>query len=202
MSSLAEFIPIELVNHILSFRPRHPDACLIKELKESVLTFENIDDLIVEELLDDDEELDSLTFNQLRYISSYPIFSNYFDGIMIELNKIIKIQCYIVKKKPSYFAKVDMFYWGNKYYTELNACNAFKKCCNHNDMIYKAYILVINIDTNEVDYILDNYINKKFYDRVEELDYDSYQQTIEYDDPDEMYDKLYDEMTKKKFKDY
>jgi len=31
MSSLAEFIPIELVNHILSFRPRHPVAELIKK---------------------------------------------------------------------------------------------------------------------------------------------------------------------------
>jgi len=32
--SLAEIIPIELFNHILSFRPRHPDACLIKDALE------------------------------------------------------------------------------------------------------------------------------------------------------------------------
>lgn len=138
MSSLAEFIPIELVNHILSFRPRHPDACLIKEFKDKIFRKA---DLVMNSYTYEfyyNETFKELHNKLIRY-HNYKIFSS-----CIRPNSIYKIKT--KKHKTS-----EGFYWG-KYYTEKKAYEeleeAKKSFCYCGD-IYS--IELVNIDNDSLD---------------------------------------------------
>lgn len=138
--SLAEFIPIELVNHILSFRPRHPDAELIKELKEkTVVRYMAINPMMRKSLTPY-----SMTFKQLDY-----------NPIHFEIPKSIFSKCIrpnsIYKIKTKKYKNSEGFYWG-KYYTEKKAYEeleeAKKSFCYCGD-IYS--IELVNIDNDSLD---------------------------------------------------
>jgi len=135
MSSLAEFIPIELVNHILSFRPRHPDACIIKKYKERIIEFE-------------EEHFKQMTFQEINEKSTYhTLFSRY-----IIPNCIYKI-------KTQFYKNSNVFYWG-RYYTEKTAFNDFVNYIfdiNEGE-IYEIRIVSINNDSLE-EHTVDCYCN-------------------------------------------
>ena len=137
MSSLAKFIPIELVNHILSFRPRHPDAELIKKYKEKVL----IENFV-------------LTINSLDYQYEYKktfrqLHRSYIRrGKQIFSYKIRPNSIYMLKTKR--YKNSDGFYWGT-YYTEKKGyeeAEKEKRGFYYGD-IYSFELVNINYDTGE-----------------------------------------------------
>jgi hypothetical protein len=139
MSSLAEFIPIELVNHILSFRPRHPDAELIKEFKDSILN--KYKEFLMRrglELLDKDFEL---TFKEID-ISRQKIFSS----------EIIYNCIYRIKTKK--YKTSEGFYWG-KFYTYKKASDEYDKYTNFINFgdMYSVELVTIDNDSLEEDMV-------------------------------------------------
>ena len=141
MSSLAEFIPIELINHILSFRPRHPVAELIKKYKESL--FEEISSIVeFEDIIDYSHNITFKEFHiDMEGISD--MFSS-----CIRPNSIYKI-------KTKKYRTSEGFYWG-KYYTEKKAIKEFEKAKDNyytGDMYSISLVNIDNICLNE--HILD-----------------------------------------------
>lgn len=170
MSSLAEFIPIELVNHILSFRPRHPDACLIKELKKrTIVLFMGNNPLMRKSLTPFDMTFKELDGNSRYYENG--IFSHY----------IVPGSIYKIKTKK--YKNSEEFYWG-KYYTQKKAIDAFAKYCNNivGDM-YSVELVIIRLCCNEEDIIQYLKINEsedececesddeEYEDEEDEIDY-------------------------------
>jgi len=135
MMSLAEFIPIELVNHILSFRPRHPDACIIKKYKERIIEFE-------------EEKFSQMTFKEINDNSRYyTIFS-----------RIVIPNC-IYKIKTQFYKNSNVFYWGH-YYTEKTVLKDFLNYTfdiNEGE-IYEIRIISIDNDSLE-EHTVDCYCN-------------------------------------------
>ena len=143
MSSLAEIIPIELVNHILSFRPRHPNAELIFQFKESAFFWCNNGRF-------DYEEIINMSFKQIQDNLDDTIFS-----YNVRPNSVYKI-------KTKKYKNSEEFYWGN-YYTELKARLAFKNY-TENIIVDMYSVELVNIDNDCIDeHILQNYGN---YDSV------------------------------------
>jgi hypothetical protein len=145
--SLAEFIPIELVNHILSFRPRHPDACIIKDYKKEVLDIykETIDNYnngynINNNVIIIPENINEMTFKELHPITRY-----YEDTIFSDI--IIPNSIYQLKIKNDKDSHI--FYWG-KYYTEKKAMEAFYHHLKNLDTYDIYYIAVINTENDSL----------------------------------------------------
>jgi len=156
MSSLAEFLPIELVNHILSFRPRHPDACLIKEFKENIFrkaglvmncyTYEFYYNETFKEL-----------HNKLIKYHNYKIFSS-----CIRPNSIYKI-------KTKRYKTSEGFYWEEKYYTEKKAYEEAEKEKRgfYYEDLYSLELINIDNDTGEEEIV------NTLYKEESEEEYDS-----------------------------
>jgi hypothetical protein len=143
--SLAEFIPIELVNHILSYRPRHPDACIIKDYKKEVLDtfkmridrYNNYDRFEYErEEYIIPENIDNMTFKELDPITRH-YEDNIFSAVTIP-NSIYQLK--IQNDKDSH-----IFYWG-KYYTEKKAMETFYNHLKQRDTYDMYYIALVNVD--------------------------------------------------------
>ena len=169
MSSLAEFIPIELVNHILSFRPRHPNAELIKQFKDMAFFWCNNGRF-------DYKELINMSFKEIQDYIDDTIFSHH-----ITPNAIYKI-------KTKKYKNSEEFYWG-KYYTELKARIAFKNytenivgdmysielviiclCCNKEEVV--ETIFIDGSDSEEEEYESDDVWEYEEYQYEEdEIDY-------------------------------
>ena len=135
MSLLAEFIPIELVNHILSFRPRHPIAELIKQFKKKTIVLYMANNPTMRKSLAPFD----MTFKELDENSKHSIFS-----ICIRPNSIYKI-------KTKKYKTSEGFYWG-KYYTEKKAYEELeeaKKSFYYCGDIYT--IELVNIDNDSLD---------------------------------------------------
>lgn len=168
--SLAEFIPIELINHILSYRPRHPDACIIKNLKEEILNEykEKIDRYNNYYRFEYDEDEDE-----------YIIPEDIYEKTFIDLNYNVKfltpnIFSYDIRPNSIYKLKIkndkdsNIFYWG-KYYTEIKAIEAFINHLDCRDTYDIYYIAVVNIHNDT----LKESIIKKYGDDSEDDSDDS-----------------------------
>ena len=158
MISLAEFIPIELVKHILSFRPRHPDACLIKKLKEKVLKNykKNVDDYNNNRLEDDKfiipENINDMPFKELDFHTRY-----HWDAIFsyeVIPNSIYKIKVKLYKESEDFYCE--------NYYTEKKAMRGFIdyywNVYNRGDFYYMALVNIENETLQER--ILESFGNK------------------------------------------
>jgi len=157
MSSLAEFIPIELVNHILSFRPRHPVACLIKELKENIFRKADLTMKIYSYKPYFYNETFKVINNMLIKYHNFNIFSS-----CIRPNSIYKI-------KTKRYKNSEGFYWEEKYYTEKKAKEDLEEAKGYSycDAIYS--IELINIDNDSLD---EHIVETIFIDGSDE-EYDS-----------------------------
>ena len=138
--SLAKFIPIELVNHILSFRPRHPNAYLIKEFKESYLNkncrYYNYHIGGIEYY-----HLYKQTFKQIN--DSWKMLNDSIFSRCVRENCIYKIAT-----KES---KDSDWVYGKKIYTEKKAKEIFIKKSYHTYMVQLIYM---DIDTLDEEFLL------------------------------------------------
>jgi hypothetical protein len=160
MSSLAEVIPIELVNHILSFRPRHPDAEIIKKLKKRTMLLYMANNPTMRKSLAPFD----MTFKELDGNSRYyenGIFSHY----------IVNGCIYKIKTKK--YKNSEEFYWG-KYYTHKKAIDAFAKYCNNivRDM-YSVDLVIICKCCNEESCNEENIVESMVTNKSEEEETDS-----------------------------
>jgi hypothetical protein len=174
MISLAEFIPIELVNHILSFRPRHPDACIIKNLKEKVLKRykKNIDEYnnyIRFEYEEDEyiipENINTMPFKELDFHTRY-----HFDAIFsyeVIPNSIYKIKVRLYKDSEDFYCE--------KYYTEKKAMLGFidyyHNVYDRGDFYYMALVNIKNDTLQER--ILESFGHKLEVENTVEVNNDS-----------------------------
>jgi|TARA_R110000868_G_scaffold219194_3_gene470032 hypothetical protein len=138
MSSLAEIIPIELVNHILSFRPRHPVAELICQFKKSYLN-ENC-------------RYYNMPIGGFHYYYHYKQTFKELNDSWRMLKNTIFSKClrentiYKIKTKKY---KNSEYVYGKKYYTDKKAIEQFDKESYYWGDIYKIKLVNIDIDSLE-----------------------------------------------------
>jgi hypothetical protein len=146
--SLATIIPIELVNHILSFRPRHPVAELIRQIKL------NIDDIVFE-FKDDCLDLTILEISALsRGLSSK--YKNILGTYVFK--NILSKNYYRYNKDKEYNPYYQQVKYGWTYKP-----NGFRKNINKN--LYNDYKFIYENYYNQVFNIDEDAINlEEYYD--------------------------------------
>jgi len=173
MTSLAEFIPIELINHILSYRPRHPDAELIKQFKK------NLFEKLYRMYRDDNKNYSILTFKELNYLLGY--YDKIFSSEIIP-------NCIYRMKTKKYKDSVAV-YWG-KYYTDKIAIQVYNNYTdiewvkNHN---YQTIIELVTIDNNTLE---ENMVERTEYYESEKDNTDSEYESEEEEEIDYIEPKL------------